>query len=597
MPDSKSLKAPGGGVWATDATDRVVFVHSVPSSAAADARDVRVGMHALDSTSPTLQSLKPWYRQARSSLKPLRYESTAGQTDKRRQRIGGWLTPLLERGRFAGMLCTVSSKPNRGTAPAETRDACDPAAPGERFAFWEVEASTGRLQCSASLEGLLGYAEGEIGPRAADYLRIVHPDDRLRVTSACSAALGQPAGSLELQCRVVRKDGGVRWVLVAGVPRHSPAGAPPVAACGVIRDITAAREAGQALRDSEALHRSVVELQTEVISRFLPDGTLVFVNEPYCRLFGRQRAELVGQRWQPVAYPDDVPMIEARLRSMSAADPVVVIDNRVFVADGSLRWMQFVNRGLYDGDGRLTEVQSVGRDLTQVRRIEAELRDSEERLKMALAGAAQVSWDWNIPARSVEATATWVELLGHTHDPALQGEDEWLALIHPEDLEGFRRRLDAHLAGESALFESEHRLRHQAGHWLWVEARGKVTRRAEDGQALRMVGTLRDVTQRRRLHEEGVELLQRIEALIRDATQAPAPTATAEAALDGLTRREREVLMLIAQGMSSAQIGRHLHLSTNTVASHRRNLMAKLDLHSSVEIARFVHQHGFPSAP
>ena len=98
------------------------------------------------------------------------------------------------------------------------------------------------------------------------------------------------------------------------------------------------------LQANEERYRSVLEDQTEVISRFLPDGTLVFVNEVYCRLFGRSYDELMGRRWHPVAHPDDVPMILAKLGEMTPDHPVVTIENRVQVAGGEARWMQFVQR-------------------------------------------------------------------------------------------------------------------------------------------------------------------------------------------------------------------------------------------------------------
>jgi PAS domain S-box-containing protein len=129
-------------------------------------------------------------------------------------------------------------------------------------------------------------------------------------------------------------------------------------------DVTARERASRALRESEERYRQVVEDQTEVVCRFRPDGTFTFVNDVYCRTFGKPAAELVGHRWQPLVHPDDVPHIEAELAKMSAANPVVVIENRVYDAANRLRWMEFVNRGFYDPTGILVEVQAVGRDVT-----------------------------------------------------------------------------------------------------------------------------------------------------------------------------------------------------------------------------------------
>ena len=141
--------------------------------------------------------------------------------------------------------------------------------------------------------------------------------------------------------------------------------------------------AENSLMVSESRYRTVVEDLTEVICRFLPDGTITFVNDVYCRRFGKSSTQLIGQRWHPLAYPDDIPVIETKLREMSAGNPVVVIENRVYVDGGDLRWMQFVNRGLYDADGFLMEIQSVGRDITSLKQVEAALRESETALERA----------------------------------------------------------------------------------------------------------------------------------------------------------------------------------------------------------------------
>ncbi|NVN91017.1 MAG: PAS domain S-box protein [Desulfuromonadales bacterium] len=143
---------------------------------------------------------------------------------------------------------------------------------------------------------------------------------------------------------------------------------------------------------SEQRYRSVVEDQTEVISRFRPDGTLIFVNEVYCRIFGKTSSEVLGSSWHPVAMPADLAVIENKLRLLSPSHPVVIVENRVVTASGEVRWMQFVNRGMFDTQGRLIETLSVGRDITERKQAEDALRayarrlmDVEETLRKAIA--------------------------------------------------------------------------------------------------------------------------------------------------------------------------------------------------------------------
>ena len=141
------------------------------------------------------------------------------------------------------------------------------------------------------------------------------------------------------------------------------------------------RQGLEALRESEERYRAVVEDQTEVICRFKADGTLEFINEAFCRLFGKTSQELLGRPFQPEVMAEDVPVVEAKLRTLSSANPVVVVENRVHAKDGSVRWMQFVNRAFFDAEGRRLETQAVGRDITERKRAEESLRQSRQQLR------------------------------------------------------------------------------------------------------------------------------------------------------------------------------------------------------------------------
>lgn len=131
-----------------------------------------------------------------------------------------------------------------------------------------------------------------------------------------------------------------------------------------------------------ATYRAVVDTNTDIISRLSPDGTLLFVNDAYCRFFGRTRAAVVGRAWQPMAHPDDVAAVQQALERMRPGEPIVIVEHRVIDGEGRVRWVEFVNRGFYGPDGDLVEFQSIGRDVTlrkegEVERLRAERRMQE----------------------------------------------------------------------------------------------------------------------------------------------------------------------------------------------------------------------------
>lgn len=156
------------------------------------------------------------------------------------------------------------------------------------------------------------------------------------------------------------------------------------------QDVSRQHQLECALRASEEGYRTVVEDQTEVISRFAGDGSFLFVNEVYCRFFGKSEDELLGRHWHPVAHPDDLPLINVQLARLSPDNPVVTIENRVWSASGEMRWMQFVNRATFDAAGRVTEIQSVGRDITSLKAVGEALDQSRASLRALLAETEQV---------------------------------------------------------------------------------------------------------------------------------------------------------------------------------------------------------------
>ena len=151
------------------------------------------------------------------------------------------------------------------------------------------------------------------------------------------------------------------------------------------------------LQKSEERYRSLVEIQTDLVCRFIPDGTLVYVNDAYSRFFEKTKDELIGKKWQPLLVSDDTTFVQ-KLQTLSPLNPTVLIENKLFSGKGDVQWMQFLNIGLFDHDGSLLEIQSVGRNITDRKRAEEELQESTKKIKLF---AYSVSHDLKSPAISI----------------------------------------------------------------------------------------------------------------------------------------------------------------------------------------------------
>ena len=130
------------------------------------------------------------------------------------------------------------------------------------------------------------------------------------------------------------------------------------------------KQDNKALLKGEAFYRDILEGQTELICRFHPDGAITYVNDAYCRYFGKTLEELIGHSFMPFIPIKDRDKLEKHFSSLTEKNPVGSIEHRVVLPSGEVRWQQWINRAIFDVQGRRIEFQSVGRDLTE--RIQAE---------------------------------------------------------------------------------------------------------------------------------------------------------------------------------------------------------------------------------
>lgn len=116
---------------------------------------------------------------------------------------------------------------------------------------------------------------------------------------------------------------------------------------------------------SEIRFRTLLEDQTDIISRFRVDGKLIYANAAYMDLFGLE--DTSGKQWMPLVYEEDVAMVNEKVNQISFDNPVVIIENRIYDHKRHIRWFQFINHGIFDANKKLIEIQSVGRETTDVK--------------------------------------------------------------------------------------------------------------------------------------------------------------------------------------------------------------------------------------
>jgi PAS domain S-box-containing protein len=374
---------------------------------------------------------------------------------------------------------------------------------------WDIPGN--REYLSSTFKRMLGY-DDELPNTLQTWKSLIFPEDLPRVLESFDqhvTSRGQIPYYNEVRYR--HKNGSNIWVICSGRVIEWDRDGNPLRMIGCYIDITERKQIEQALKSSEARYRAILEDQTELIVRFLPDTTIVFVNEAYCRYFGLQREELIGKSYTPAIFEDDQETVAQEIQSMSAENPTVTIENRV-VINGEIRWTQWITRMLFDELGQFVELQSVGRDITELKKTEEALRISEEqlgnlsaRLTLAIKSGAIGIWECHVGCNVPIWDDRMYELYGlQPSDFSGTLDEAWRKAVHPDDLAPVRAAVRLALQGKKE-FDQEFRVVHPDGTIRFLEAHALVQCN-EQGEPQCMVGINYDITDRKQAEQTLQEL-------------------------------------------------------------------------------------------
>jgi PAS domain S-box-containing protein len=257
----------------------------------------------------------------------------------------------------------------------------------------------------------------------------------------------------------------------------------------IIHDITERKKVQDALKNSEQKYRILVENQQDLICQWLPDTTLTFVNESYCRFVGKKSEELIGRKWIDFISENN----RSRYRKPSADKPKSSLHEYEEVsASGEKRWLLWNNTPIMS-DGKLSEFQSVGRDITERIEAEAALRESERKYRLLAENSRDVIWTTSIDSRISYVSPTIELLTGDTAEEMMKKSLD--QLLTPESMNILQRLIEnRELTKKPAEFE----IRRKDGTVIWTES--AITKiRDQDGKVVSFMGVTRDISERRRI--------------------------------------------------------------------------------------------------
>jgi PAS domain S-box-containing protein len=275
----------------------------------------------------------------------------------------------------------------------------------------------------------------------------------------------------------------------------------------IYNDVTSWVRAQEDLRKTEERYRNIIEDQTEFVCRFLPDGTHVFVNRAYAACFGKTPEELIGHVFKPAIHPHDREMVRDFFASLTPDHPVGTIEHRIIMPDGEIRWHQWSDRAIFDENGRLTEYQSVGRDITDLKRVEETLREGEERYRRLAENAEDLVYRFEFfPTRRftyVSPSAT--KITGYSPEEHYADPDLGFKIVLEED----RPLLESLTRGDINAMKKPLvlRWRRKDGSVIWTE-QVNVPVFDEQGTMVAIEGIARDITERKCAEEQSRVIAQ-----------------------------------------------------------------------------------------
>jgi PAS domain S-box-containing protein len=269
-------------------------------------------------------------------------------------------------------------------------------------------------------------------------------------------------------------------------------------------DITEQQNAEDALREERDLFAAgpVVTISWEAKSNW----PVTFVSKNVAQILGYTPEQMMDSnfRYSELIHPDDLKAVGTEVAGY-IEDGTLHFEQtyRLRTQGGDYRWFYDFTRLLRDDAGNVVQIHGYMFDQTDYVNAQMQVARERERLANVIRGTNVGTWEWNVQTGETVFNERWADICGYSlGELSPVSIDTWDRLAHPDDLKKTEDILKRHFSGELEIYDAECRMKHKNGHWVWVQDKGRVISRTDDGNPLMMFGTHTDITERKQAQQK-----------------------------------------------------------------------------------------------
>lgn len=385
-----------------------------------------------------------------------------------------------------------------------------------KLGYWEHDLEDDTLYWTEEVYRIWGRNKIDFSPNYRSLLETIHPKDLDNFLSKNSAAMAG-LDNLDFEHRIVLPNGGIKWVHERGTVILLESGKRVFE--GTVQDITEEKLNRQKLVTSEARVRGILKSQTNYLIRVDLEGNYSFCNDKFYEDFKWifEDKDPIGKlALSSVKESNHSKLKEVFQKCIAHPNTVVQVEIEKLQKDGGEKYTFWDIICLVDYEGKPIELQGVGIDITGRVNAERSLVESNRRYELVTKATSDAIYDWNCVTGEILWSNNYNNLFGYSSDLAPVDFNSWASNVHPED-DHILTDLTEELEGTTNFWQAEYRYRRSSGEYAFVLEKGTILR-DETGKALRMVGAIQDITDRKQAMQKLLRSEARHKGIIQSQT-------------------------------------------------------------------------------